>query len=150
VVPSGDTTLYAKWEQMANVTVTIKSGVMRWCDEGVQVIYVYDVPYGARLKDVPIDTSKVYRDHGAHNTYTDVLVTAVNGNRMAIAFPAIPENRLEYYEYGLSGHDRFYWGDRFYGDYILWGKYKWRARKGGAETFPNKLPPEPGWDQDYP
>jgi uncharacterized repeat protein (TIGR02543 family) len=149
VVPSGDTTLYAKWQQRGNVTVKLKSGVMRSSDGGTQDRYDYDVPYGGRLIDVPVDLSKVHRDYGANNQYSD-RTTAVNGNRIALGFPGVPENRLQYYEYGLAGHDRFYWGDRFYGDTILWGKYKWRVRGTGPETFPAKLPPEPGWDQDYP
>jgi hypothetical protein len=152
VVPSGDTTLYAKWEQRGNVKVTIKAGVMRSSDGGLRITYHYDVPYGARLIDVPIDLNKVYTDSGPVHDYANYYghwVAATNGSRIALGFPMVYENRLEYYEYGLSGHDRFYWGDRFYGDYTLWGKYKWRAIRSG-DNFGYYLPPEPGWDQDYP
>lgn len=81
--------------------------------------------------------------------YSGHWAAARNGNRIALGFPMVHENRLEYYEYGLSGHDRFYWGDRFYGDRILWGKYKWRAWKSG-EPVMLECPPEPGWSDDYP
>jgi uncharacterized repeat protein (TIGR02543 family) len=133
VTVSGNRTLYAKWEQRGNVKVTLKSGVMRWCDGGAQEKYEYSVPYGARVLDVNISTIKDGK-----------IMQAINISRVALKFPSVNENRLQYYEYGLSGDRRFYWGDRFYSDTILWGKYKWRA--GGLVASP----PEPGWDEDYP
>jgi hypothetical protein len=116
------------------------------------MVYVYSVPYGGRLIDVPIDLMKIYKYTGPIHDYAynpGGYTEAVTGRRIALSFPAVAENRLEYYEYGLSGHDRFYWGDRFYGDRILWGKYKWVARRSGEPVF-NRLPPEPGWSDDYP
>jgi uncharacterized repeat protein (TIGR02543 family) len=151
VVLSGNTTLYAKWQSMPNVKVTLKSGVMRWCDEGSQHVYEYSVPYGGRLIDVPINLKGGYFTDGTRTYRADDdmdYLQAVSGNRVALNFSLVKENRLEYYEYGLSGHTRHYWADRFYYDQILWGKYKWRAWKSG-ETFGNHLPPEPGWDKDY-
>jgi hypothetical protein len=109
-------------------------------------VYEYDVPYGGRLIDVPIDRlGTKFTDIIGTNSATEDYerMAAHNGNRIALGFPMVDENRLQYYEYGLSGHDRFYWGDRFYSDTLLWGKYKW-------QTGDHYYDPMPGWDQDYP
>jgi hypothetical protein len=131
---------------MPNVKVTLKAGLLRSSDGGVRMTYNYDVPYGARLIDVPIDLSQTYIDSGPVHDYAGAYSCAQGycGNRLALAFPLVNENRLQYYEYGLSGHDRFYWGDRFYYDQILWGKYKWDS------TIKDKRTPIPGWQEDYP
>jgi uncharacterized repeat protein (TIGR02543 family) len=148
VVLSGDTTLYAKWEQRGNVTVKLKSGVMRSSDAGAQWIYVYDVPYGGRLIDVPVNTSGAFYSYNGGSTMYPIQtenggIAAVSGNRVALLFFEVSEYRLQYYQYGKSGDTRFYWGDRFYSDTLLWGKYKWEVGLG-------RKPPMPGWDKDYP
>jgi uncharacterized repeat protein (TIGR02543 family) len=148
VVLSGDTTLHAKWQQRGNVTVTLRSGVMRSTGGGVRCGYDYDVPYGSRLIDVPIDSMKAfYTDDGVIKDWADhdwQWTQAHNGNRIALNFPLVTEYRFQYYQYGKSGDDRFYWGDRFYSDTLLWAKYKWEPAWG------NYLVPVPGWDKDYP
>jgi uncharacterized repeat protein (TIGR02543 family) len=144
VVLSGNTTLYAKWQQMGNVKVTLKAGASKLAG-ALTNEYEYDVPYGARLIDVPINLRGVYMKHGLFGRdYANSdghRMQANNGNRVALAFPAINQNRLQYYEY--DDDTRFYWGNRFYYDEILWGKYHWQAGE-------HKKNPMPGWDQDYP
>jgi uncharacterized repeat protein (TIGR02543 family) len=153
---TADTSLHAKWQKEANVKVSIKMGVLRSGDAGMRIVYDYDVPYGGRLVDVPINTAMAYRDtgapgHSAPHKYTSDYVTAANGNRIALKFPGVRENRLKYYEYGTSGSRRFYWGDRFYSNTLLWGAIVWKAWKPGETTNLSKdLPPQAGWDKDFP
>jgi uncharacterized repeat protein (TIGR02543 family) len=150
VTVTGNTQLYAKWQKEANVTVTLKMGLLRSTNSGIWTGYVYDVPYGGRLVDVPIDTAQAHLYDFSRN-YSSNYIAATNGNRIALAFPLVRENRLEYYEYGTSGSTRFYWGYRFYSSTLLWGNFKWRAWRWGETTNLQKgLPPEPGWDKDFP
>jgi uncharacterized repeat protein (TIGR02543 family) len=156
---TGNMTLYAKWQKEANVTVTLRMGVLRSSDTGIRHGYDYDVPYGGRLVDVPIDTAMAYNvtDYSKQEApptvkqYSSNYVAAANGNRIALSFPGVRENRLKYYEYGTSGNRRFYWGDRFYSNTLLWGAKMWQGWTLGETTNLYKgLPPVSGWDKDFP
>jgi uncharacterized repeat protein (TIGR02543 family) len=144
---TGDMAFYAKWNEEPNITVTVKSGVMRWADAGVQIIYYYTVPYGGRLTSYPLSDRGARYYNGTvfdtGNDYSMDYVQATNGNKVAVRFPNVYQNRLKYYQYGKSGDTRFYWGDRFYSNTLLWGVYHWQAGD-------HRKNPMPGWDQDWP
>jgi uncharacterized repeat protein (TIGR02543 family) len=146
--------VYAKWKWENSIAVYIKSGVMRSSDAGVQIVYQYSIPYGGRLLDVPLKPRGARYDDGTIFDPGDNFakenkgyMQATNGNRVALQFPGVGQNRLQYYEYRDTGA-RFYWGDRIYrqdgrGKLILWGVYHWQSGD-------HKHNPMPGWDQDYP